>query len=233
MQETALSLIEEQDIFAAIQYLCQQPDPQAVSDQFHSLIRHFYWKKKEMNRVVALAHAGITYALTAATATPDAEAATKLRSVAKAISYDLASFTWDGWAEPGIVLTETHLAFGLEAARANLRLAQELNKGDLPLSRAYWMVGAQEISAKEYKAAYEHFVEAMRYARAAGVYSEELLARGFGCLAQLVPNADNEPVDEELAAIQKELEGVEDGNAFNEQLNNAYIVFIGVAEPRP
>ncbi len=72
----------------------------------------------------------------------DPELANKLRSGAKGCADDFASYAWSGWDEPGITITQADRAAGFDAARVNLRLAIELERGDLPTSRAHWMVGA-------------------------------------------------------------------------------------------
>src|SRR5690348_9280901 len=102
MWDTALRALEEQDTFAAIEYLCRQTDTAAAATAFVELVRHLYWKQKDICRTVWIAQAGIQYALTSeALEAQDAEEAVQLRGIAKGLAYDLGSFTWPGWDEAG------------------------------------------------------------------------------------------------------------------------------------
>src|SRR5688500_17012208 len=135
MKTEALRLAAEQDSFAAIAWLSAQPDPIAVAKAFSEAMLHLYWQEKNLPLAIAFGRAGAQFALAAAAGweTSDPGKALELRGSAKTMAYNLASFTWPGWNEPGIVTTSSDVALGLDAAKANLRLAVELQKGELPL----------------------------------------------------------------------------------------------------
>ena len=82
---------------------------------------------------------------------------------------------------------------GLDAARANLRLADELNKDDLPRSRAYWMLGAQLLAHRRFGGSLAAFGEAARYAGTAGAPGEELLSAGFQIMAAQLGGLERPP----------------------------------------
>src|SRR5689334_18332785 len=123
MIQTVTTLLREQDSYAAIEHLERQPDPLAVARTYGDLVRHLYWKEKELPAVIAMARAGIQHGIAAARAVEasDPDQAYQLRSSAKGLAYDLGSFTWSGWDEPGIIIDPSQEAIGLDAARANLR----------------------------------------------------------------------------------------------------------------
>jgi hypothetical protein len=73
------------------------------------------------------------------------------------LAYDIGSFTWPGWEEPGIRPTPDEIAFGRECASLNLRLAIELNKPPLRVSMAHWLIGAHALATGEFEKAETEF----------------------------------------------------------------------------
>lgn len=231
MKDEARRLAAEQDSFAAIAWLAAQPDPVIVAKTFSQLMLDLYWQEKNLPLAIAFGRAGAQFAFSSAAAieSSDPTKATELRGSAKAMTYNLASFTWPGWNEPGIVTTAADVALGLDAAKTNLRLAVELQKGDLPLSRAYWMLAAQQLASGEHAAAAESFQAAARFATAANNPSEAELANGFAAIVHIVASV-NEPARQEVAkkelqAIREKLKSLPDGDAFCGQFDGALQVF--------
>ena len=209
------------DSFADIAALAEV-DLAAQPKAYSEAMRHAYWEDKDLSAAMAIAWAGISRLLAQAHgSTP--EQAYELRSQAKALSYDLASFTWAGWDEPGIVITPPEARAGCAAARANLAFAKELEKGELPRARAHWILGAHELAAGRPEEARANFDTAVTLARAAGAEgaSEAKLARAFVALADLDAGASTEA---ELAATLDELRADPDGAALVEQVNTARAV---------
>jgi hypothetical protein len=190
-------------------------------DAYSTAMRGAYWEDKDLSGAMAIAWAGISRLLAAANAA-DAEEAHDLRSRAKALSYDLASFTWAGWDEPGIVITPPEARAGCAAARANLALAEELDKGALPRSRAHWILGAHELAAGRVSEARSAFETAADLAQAAGPEgaSEAALARAFSALAGL---ADGSGTEDALAGAVQRLREDPDGAALVEQVQTARV----------
>lgn len=231
MFDLALTYLLQQDSLTAIVYLNQQEPPLEVVKVYQQLIRHLYWQEKNLPALMVLAQAGLQHALTVEATLPP-EAANALKSVAKGLAYDLASFTWPGWAEPGINIDPTALWVGLDTAKINLRLAQELQKDELPMSRAYWMLGGQQLANGQLEMAEASFTQAESYAAAAGVEAERLLARAFILLSQRVAAPADPAEGAQLAAIKQQLETLENGPLFINQINTAWQVF-AQAEPPP
>lgn len=228
MRDRALQILAEQGEFEVIEFLAAQPDSLAVTRAFLEIVRHLYWKQKDIHRTVVMAQAGIQFGLTAAITVSgeESERAGEIRSAAKALAYDLGSFTWPGWDEPGMELSAAYIRFGHEAARLNLRLAQELQKGPLPLSRAFWLVGAHDLVRGERESAIQRFAEAKRGAETAGAAVEVRLAEGYEYLAVALSAPDSSQAVAALQRVQEELATIPDGGAdCAAQLQTAWKVF--------
>ncbi|QDU31801.1 hypothetical protein ETAA8_69610 [Anatilimnocola aggregata] len=226
-KDEAIRVAREQDTFAALAYLSRQADPIAAAKLFSETMLHLYWQEKDLPLALAFGRAGAQFALTAAET--NEAVASDLRSSAKALTYNLASFTWRGWDEPGIEIGAADMLMGLDAAKANLRLALELKKGDLPLSRAHWMLGAQQLAAKQLAAARDSFAAAERYATVANTPAEALLAQGFAIVVRVVAadkaSADRQTATDELERCKQRLRQLPDGDAFCGQFDSALKVF--------
>jgi hypothetical protein len=221
----ALQRVRDADPFAAAEFLHRADDPVAVMKAYRDLVNHLYWKEKNLPSVVSLALMGIHYGLTYGHDQGSAELRYDLKSIAKGLAYNLASFAWPGWDESGIVIGATAVAVGLDAAKLNLRLAEELNKGDIPLSRGHWMLGAQHLAAKDYDKARHHFDEGARFAEAAGSTAEIWLCFGFAALSRLLASPDDEAIRADLEHIKSRLAEMDGGNDFLGQIETAEKVF--------
>jgi hypothetical protein len=133
-------------------------------------MRDAYWKRRDIDGVVRIAQGALDAA---------GEADAAALAVIKAIAYDLASFTWPGWDEPGIRLDAGHRAIGLAAARRNLELARRLERPPLPTSRAHWLLGAHLWAAGDLAGAQAELAEAERLADLAGEVPDALLSRAY------------------------------------------------------
>jgi hypothetical protein len=228
MRDTVLPLLEEQGVFGVIELLAAEADPLAATRVFGEVVGELYWKQKDLHRTVVLAQAGIQFGLTAAVIAndQDAERAGEIRGVVKGLAYNLAAFVWPGWDEPGIEISAADLAFGREAARLNLRLAHELNKPDLPVSRAYWLVGAHCLSAGEFQEALDQFTTSETYAQKAGASGEILLGKGYRFLAQRLLAPQEAGADASLEQICAQLSETPEGAELAAQLRTSWRVFV-------
>jgi len=218
--ENAIGLVKEKDTAAAIKELAADGD----AEVFLNCMTELYLKQKDLPACIAIARGGIGVVLSRATGA-GAEQAYALRTIAKRLCYNLASFTWDGWDEPGFAITSSDLAVGLDAANANLRLAMELNKAELALSRAYWMLAGHELSAGKRAEAIAHYNDGQRHAAAAKSKQDELLNRAFALMVQVLDAPTNIDVERELEAVKAELKREKDGEEFIRQVETAHRVF--------
>ena len=204
--------------FALIAQLAAIGDLSEAAEAYRSSMRSAYWEDADIPTVTAMAYAGVAHLLAGAEAV-GGDAADGARYAAKGLMYDLASFTWPGWDQPGVEIAPSDATGGLAAARMNLMMAITLERGDLAESRAQWMLGAHLLTGGDHDGASLAFTESMAAAERAGASAEEALARAFRALTEL----DAEPDDGEdaLQAALADLARVADGKAFIDQVTTA------------
>ena len=217
----ALDRGDDAGAFATIDALAPTPRLEA----YDRAQRHWYWTRKDLARVRAISRAGIRVATALADTSADAD---QVRGRAKTLAYNLASFTWPGWDEPGVTPTPADLADGRDAARLNLRLAILLGKPDRALADAWWLIGAHAMASRDLADAADAFAEARAFARRAGEAGREAMLDGYAALVESLAN----PVaidlfDESIAALRANA----DGSSYAEQLVTARRVFASRQEP--
>jgi hypothetical protein len=227
LANNTLELYKKHDSFAAIMYLCELPDPKVTMNILVDVMRYQYWKEKDLVGALAFARAGIQFGLQTALLYEQSEPdlAYDLRSSAKGFAYNFASFAWIGWNEPGVEITSADHAAGFDAARVNLRLAIELERGDLPSSRAHWMIGAYQLADGDYDQAIGHFEQGVIYAKQAGATVDELLNHGYILVAKMLTSPDDTSTEEALDKLKTAFQEIEHGGDFIQQLDTAYKVF--------
>jgi len=174
----------EHGAFAAIAALAVVQELGQAAEAYSQSMKTAYWEEKDLPLAVAIAYAGVGRLLGAADVSSDEEAY-ELRSSAKALMYDLASFSWPGWDEPDIEIGPSDAAAGLAAAKSNLALAVQLEKGDLATSRAHWMLGGHLLTSGDVSVARQEFAQARKLAERAGAAAEVELSTAFDLLAAL------------------------------------------------
>ena len=194
MDRTLLNALEERDAEAAKRFVEGEPDPKRVLAMYHGAIRHLYWSAKDIATLVDIGRRAIDFGASH----PDA---------LKPIAYDIGSFCWPGWDEPGITIDEATFAFGAQAANLNLALAIQLSR---PLSNAQWLVGAYHLAARRTTEAVASFERARDLA---DDEATKLLATGYIAIAH----------GESFAT--DELEALPDGTDLVAQLRTAERVF--------
>ncbi len=176
---TAAALIDQGRRADAIRRLQLPDQPLVALGAFDLLILHYYWQKEDLPVVVDLARGAIVYGRSHAESEAAAEVRSRILLRVKAIAYNLASFTWPGWGEEGIVVRKADREQGVTAADLNLRLAKKLDRGSKALSAAYWIVGAHQLTSGEPSTAAMSFERAKHYAGKAGDRPGELMNRGY------------------------------------------------------
>lgn len=224
LKDQTIQTLESEGLEAAVRLLRQADLPPAEHIPLYTeLMRYAYWQQKDLPAAIEISQTGIRHGRALAECRPE-DAETILAQV-KAIHYDLASFTWPGWDEEGIEIAKEQVRLGLDSARTNLEMAVRLKKDALPLSRAYWMLGAQQLAAKDRTQALASFTMAEQHAVEAEALGEALLSQGFARIASLLDDPDNQSLQVELAEVKTELLDQEDGEFFVKQLEDATRVF--------
>lgn len=226
-KNTALDIIVQGDSFRAIEYISTLGKPGEVMAVFELVTRDLYWDKRDLTAAMAMGRAAIQFGLITSLELMDGDqqVAFMLRSQSKSMAYDLASFSWPGWDEAGIEISSSDLIFGQDAAKTNLRLAVSLRKGDLPMSRAFWVLGAHHLAVNKLPGARKAFVEGIKFATAAEAKEFELLLRGYVYLVDMLEEPGNRELPVEFDFIKRQLLRSQDGKFYSNQLETAYRVF--------
>ena len=225
MKDDFIRVIKSKGAETAIQQLNRQGDVLRALVTYDQLVRDLYWKEKNLPASIAIAQAAIEYALEHAELTDNDELADDYRAKAKTISYNLASYTCPGWNEPGITISAEEIQIGLRAAEQNLELALSLNRDPLRVGYAHWVLGAQRIAVKDLPAAKSDFAKSAALAAEVEEHSAVLLAKGFEALVDMLATPHDAAAKKQYAQIKSELEQVEHGDEYIQQLHNAWKVF--------
>ena len=226
MKEKAIEFLESQGVDEAVKFLqtgsADLPPAEQIQN-FDQVMRHTYWQNKDLPATIQIGKAGVKLGQSLADTYPDQTS--EINSQIKTIQYNLASFTWPGWDEPGIEISLEQVQIGLAASQENLRLAIELKKDAIRLSRAYWMLGGMEMAVKDYANAKEHFAQAEGFAHQAGSQAEALLAQGFEVLTGILADPDDETLSKDLEQTKTSLLAEKDGEFFVKQIDDAWRFF--------
>ena len=168
-----------QGIWAFVIDLYGDRDNERILTSLDALSRHLYWKDKDLSAAVSILEGGIHLGLAYA-AIMDGEDRARLRSWAKTFAYNLGSFCWPGWDEPGIKPTQDQVDHGRRTAQLNLDLAIALDKPPVAVARAHWLMSAYAIAEADYEAA-RSSSEAHRHFEQSGAGGEALVI-GYGQL---------------------------------------------------
>src|SRR4051812_41778941 len=97
--DDVIQLLGSSDSSFLIERMSAFADPMKAVELYAQAVMDAYWKKKDLQAAVTLGRAGIQHALGAAAWNNDPEKSAALRGKAKAMAYNVASFTWPGWDE--------------------------------------------------------------------------------------------------------------------------------------
>jgi hypothetical protein len=226
-----LEILRGGDSFCALEHLQRQGSPLQIAARYESLVLDLYWKAHDLPATVLIGRAGILHCLgcsVVADAAP--ESVEQLRSIAKAIAYNLGSFTWPGWEEPGIAPTSEHLAFGQDCAGLNLRLALELHKPPKALSKAYWLIGAHALASRDFNLAESAFHHAQEVFTSTDADTQAMHAcnAGYFALARLCKNRLDATANAQLEMITARLaaQPTDEAQAYLAQLLTAHRLFM-------
>ncbi len=125
----------------------REVSPEAFLAAARQVRQSLYWEKKDLASYVIVATHLVDTALVNAKGNSETAAFFATRSLG--LSYDIASLTWPGWNEPGVVVTPTLQAAGLEAARLTFKLAQEVQATEAARKAAHFILGAQLLASGE------------------------------------------------------------------------------------
>jgi len=222
-------MVQTGDSYNAVEVMARQGDPKTVARLYTEVTRDLYRKLRDLPSFIIVSRQGIDYLLAKAVEMErtDVALSNELRGAAKVLSYNLASYTWPGWNEPGIRPTASEIEIGLEAARLNMRLAVELKRGADPLFNAHWIIGALELARGRHAEAIRSYEQARKISNEAALGAHSLLAEGSIAIAKIAGKIDVAAGEREFRQVKSELLSgkVTDGKFYSDQLDTAYKVF--------
>jgi len=223
--------VQAGDSYKAVEIMARQGDAKTVARLYTEVTRDLYRRLRDLPSFIIVSRQGIDYFLAKAVEVErtDAALSNEVRGAAKTLAYNLAANTWPGWNDPGIRPTVSEIDTGLEAARLNLRLATELNRGADPMFNALWIIGALELARGHHADAIRSYEQARRISSEAALKSYTLLAEGSIAIAKIAARIDVAESDREFRRVKSELASgaVTDGKFYSDQLDTAYQVFVG------
>ena len=218
--------------FALIEQTAREQGTAGPAPGFREVAGAVYWKARALREFVAVSQETIRRLDNALAEATDVDARAALLKPLGGTLYNLAAFTWDGWAEPEIFVGPEELAAGRAAARRCLavRVAPEnavAGFGYTP-AMAHWVVGAHELSARNFGEAIEQFRREAAEDRSAG--DDDSLARGYLSLTRLIETPGRFDAQAAFASVIEELrsrEGDRDAAFYCDQLLTARRVYLG------
>lgn len=222
LTDRARELFTSKDAAAAVELVMDNTSPKEALETFKSLANEFYWDRKDLGRAMAIARAGMLLGVGLSGQSDDPY---ELRSSAKALAFNMASYAWPGWDEDGIEPDQRQLLDGLDAARTNVRLAVELEKGSIAIGRGHWMVGACLLALGRYQESIAEFLAARLAADEGRSEVESALAEGYAALVRVVERPGDAAMEDELNEILERLRKLEEGDAYASQIETAWRVF--------
>ena len=234
LYEAVQTRVADEDLFAASAYVLGIGDTQAVVTAFEHLVLDCYHRAKSIEQALHFGSAGIHCCLAAALALDrkDAAAAREFHYAAKRMATNVASFTWPGWAEPGVTISPEQMRQGLMFARYSVRLLHELDPTAAQLAYTYWFLGAQLLAHRQYAEALGIFETAHAYSREDGGDPDgRLMLEGYMGLTLLLSGQEDSGearLDAAVAALRAS--GSDDAQFYAAQLVTARTVFAPPAE---
>jgi hypothetical protein len=194
-----------------------------VARRYKQVIQYFYWKKKDVEATAYLSIEGIAFCrhtAAVAKAAGNTGGEKELLGVAKAMAYNLSSFTWPGWGGDSPKVPAHFEKLGRQAAGLNLRLATELAKEPIKVAMAHWLVGAHEMTAGQFAAATASFNTYKSIARRAGGVDHAFVADAYLALNRRLAGQDAAEADAAFGKAVKGLKQLEsrDGDMFAAQM---------------
>ncbi len=206
-------MLDAGDSFAVAEYLQWSGTPLVVAGRYGDACGDLYWKAKDIRGALTVGRSAIQYCLTKSREVENEGQAKRLRVIAQELSFDMASFSWPGWEEQGITIEAADLADGLDFARLDLRLVQEMKYPPTKHANAHWIVGAQLLAAGRHSEARTAFDASHANAKKAENATKEWMAAGYSALAEHLADREHSGAQERFNQALKQLESLGNDDA--------------------
>jgi hypothetical protein len=229
-----IAMIRNGRVSDAMAVIESHADPCAMAAALGAAVKALY-RQHDVTRMIVAGQIGLAYCLRQAGVAADEDTARQLKQIGRAIAFNTAANCWPGWGDAGIVIADAHVAVGLELAIASRALVQDLGLAPRAQGSAHWLVGALELAAGRFEAAYAAFAQAEQAVLAADAASSDalaasaLMARGYMALARKAdPRSRTEGADrlgETVARLRAA--GSKEARFFADQLATADRILLG------
>lgn len=188
-----------------------------------SELMRFLRQEEQAHLFIPVAKLQLAYLLDLASETEkeDTDRAKEIRRFARGVAFNIASFTWPGWGDSPLPISEERQKLGLAAAERTVELAEKIEE---PTTNAYWILGAHLINAQRFDEAIKSFEnsEALANNEVSRAMNSawQQLARTMA-----TPNEQEEAKLASAIALLRDFDD-EDANFFADQLVTAQNIFI-------
>jgi len=138
------------------------------------------------------------------------EQATEYKEAMIPMTYNLATHTWTGWGDANDTAEDYRLV-GLEAARLNLKLREDIGQKPSKQASGHWVIGIHLIAEGQYQDALRSFEHCRDLAREDNEEQMSLMAEGWIHLSNILAG-ENEA--DELEAIKQKLSSMDKDGVF-------------------
>jgi hypothetical protein len=167
--ETLRGLMEDGGAGSVVEYILDFAEPADRLALFYFARPAFAyreWAGKNLDDLATVGEAGITEALAQADLAADEDARREFVEWANAEAYNLSADLAECWPGDDLPRERRHFEKGVELADRCLAWREELGKGPLAFSLAYWARGMHELSLGNVEPARADFAAALEHSKA-------------------------------------------------------------------
>ncbi len=195
--------------------------PEKAMVIYNDIIRYLYWNRFDIDSVVSLSEHAIDWG-NIQLESADEKTKENITSRIRAIHFNLASFTWPGWGggKQPITLTPENRKAGLNAARRNVEIHQQLKSPGKKMGNGLWMLGAHELAAGNHAVARQTFQQFLTLAKKEDV-DQARFAEGWLYVVDLLTGVNEAASRKSLDEIVVKLSETKEGKFFADQYGRA------------
>lgn len=176
-------------------------------------------EKKDLDAYLVTARCVITSALALAETNPDE--ANNYKTLARNMSFNIASAAWPGWEDAHENITAEQLALALDMCNFNVEMSETLDAPPDRRANGFWISGAHLLANGKFAEAKAAFEKAAAFNDTAASEDGATMARGWIIVSDILAGEDRK---KELDAISDKLKTMgEDGEFYASQYEPAIV----------